>query len=336
MRVFLAGVLTAALAPSGIAASPRVAVLDLMPEEGVAELAARTITGFLQSEVARGHACELIGGAALDAAIRQGLDPDVCTNDQCLARFGHSLGADALVIGTVRQSQGSYDVHVRFLSISDGGVVSERSAASRVGLTSSSFREGAQEIVRQLGLTSSGDLPGGHAAPTLSFRLGAGASFPRGKVRDYSNRGYGGQAGLWWIGESTDFLITLDHMVYGIEHEKRPVGQEESPNGASYTEFSDFILLASLKLRASSSSSQTPAAFLTIGAGTSWSYWGVMTSEQREPRVPFAEAIAFSVGVGWESRRGGGVGGFVHGRYIVEIWEGECTAFVPVVAGFMF
>ncbi len=118
-----------------LAAPARIAVLPIVPGEGVTDKTASALTEALASEVRRRSGTEVITQREISAVLSLERQKAMmgCSSDACMAELGGALGADRLVNGDIARVGESLLVHFRLVEVAGVRVAAQSDRRLRKG-----------------------------------------------------------------------------------------------------------------------------------------------------------------------------------------------------------
>lgn len=127
--------LLAPLLALALSAPPRVAVLPIVPGEGVTEKAAAALTEALAAEVRRRSGGEVITQREINTVLSLERQRAMmgCSTDACMAELGGALGVERLVNGDVARVGESLLAHFRLVEVSGVRVAAQADRRLRKG-----------------------------------------------------------------------------------------------------------------------------------------------------------------------------------------------------------
>lgn len=117
------------------AAPARIAVLPIVPGEGVTNKAAASLTEAVASEVRKRAGAEVITQREINTVLSLERQKVMlgCATDACMAELGGALGAERLLVGDVARVGESLLVHLRLLEVAKVNVVAQADRRFRKG-----------------------------------------------------------------------------------------------------------------------------------------------------------------------------------------------------------
>ncbi len=142
----------------GLAAPPRLAVMDLRAGGGITAAEARSLTGMLRTALHETGTFGLINREDMEEiAENHKVELLLCDDDACLFKIGSLLGAEKLVAGDVGIVVDEFVVNARLVDVAGDALFNERVATRRSGRS-------ARELQQAMGALAA-DLAGRAASP---------------------------------------------------------------------------------------------------------------------------------------------------------------------------
>ncbi|MFC1504126.1 CsgG/HfaB family protein [Spirochaetota bacterium] len=102
----------------------RIAVMDMVAQEGIAQSDASAISEMLRTEIVKSGTFEVIERGQINQALKeQEFQASGCTDSACAVEIGKILALDRIIVGTVGQLFGKLVLNVRLIDVGSGKIL---------------------------------------------------------------------------------------------------------------------------------------------------------------------------------------------------------------------